>query len=112
MSFRGRGGDRGGRGGGFRGGDRGGRGGFRGGRGGFQTGPPDSVLGMWDIVTHTSDSKQKRANTLRRNGRIPSCDRRRASLQLHQPQDPVLQRPHVPREQDRHRQSGRDSWPA
>lgn len=44
MSFRGRGGDRGGRG-GFRGSDRGGRGG---GRGGFQQsfGPPATVMGM------------------------------------------------------------------
>ncbi|KAI7475625.1 hypothetical protein KC351_g9972 [Hortaea werneckii] len=53
MSFRGRGGDRGGRGGGFRGGDRGGRGGFRGGRGGFQTGPPDSVHEMGEFLHAT-----------------------------------------------------------
>ncbi|KAI7268715.1 hypothetical protein KC335_g6956, partial [Hortaea werneckii] len=53
MSFRGRGGDRGGRGGGFRGGDRGGRGGFRGGRGGFQAGPPDSVHEMGEFLHAT-----------------------------------------------------------
>lgn len=63
MSFRGRGGDRGGRGGGFRGGDRGGRGG---GRGGFQNyGPPAQVLEMGTFLHATEGEMVCESNNVK-----------------------------------------------